>query len=732
MKSGRFPLRIKLGQQAILLLALVVAIQLLLTWMFFDLLRQSDCDYRRELMARQFRSTCDKLVSQLYDAGSEVELYFRNGDRRGFDEFHYKLMRAEESEAKLRTLAGEPKVSSLLESIDKLERQALSLANECVRRESELPLPGQREAIRAQYGLKVAAVFRDAEGLFKELIGSQSEIIELTPKLLAESRESMRKLLQVGLLLNLSLAGCLTGLFVTRISSRLSDAVDTLKRIGKGEIVDTPVNGNDEIAILDRSIREMGLALLEATVRERATIENAQDIILTVQPNGLIVSANLALTGLLGVSSSEIKGNSVFDLILGDDHPLLAEAMSSVSSGKQQSSEIDCRMLAAVGGSRAFSWSIYGEPGFESLYMIGRDMQHRKDAEAKLRRSETTLKGLIDNISAGLLIVDNHDLIRFANPKALSLLSVSAGEIFGQPLTSIFPVAEGTAPKPFLDSLLNECMNRSSILEILSRSGRRIPVELIVGEYDFEGRRCLLFTFIDLSSRQELERLKREFIAMVSHDLRGPLNSISVFLELLEKGNLFEVSDVRQRAARANANARNLVRLVSDLLDIEKIESGNITLSRGPVEVWDLVEEVLEALAPVAEAKNLQLYNECSEAIVFCDKERIRQVLTNLVSNAIKFSDAAKCIFVTCLKRDELVEVSVKDEGCGVSPSEQSELFKRFAQGQAGKNLSQGCGLGLAICRTLVEQHGGQVGLESDGRTGSRFWFTLPAWSDSP
>lgn len=235
--------------------------------------------------------------------------------------------------------------------------------------------------------------------------------------------------------------------------------------------------------------------------------------------------------------------------------------------------------------------------------------------------------------------------------------------------------------------------------------------------------------FRDITHRHEVDRMKDEFVSVVSHELRTPLTSIRGSLGLLAGGATGELPAAGRRMVEiAVENTDRLIRLINDILDIERIESGAVALQQARCAVADLVTESLRVVVPVAKAAGVQIGLAKIEGVVWADADRIVQTLTNLVSNAIKFSPPGGCVTLGAAKVGDHVEFSVADEGRGVPAEKLEAIFGRFQQVDASDSRQKGgTGLGLAISRSIVEQHGGRIWAESTPGQGSTFRFTLPA-----
>jgi signal transduction histidine kinase len=230
---------------------------------------------------------------------------------------------------------------------------------------------------------------------------------------------------------------------------------------------------------------------------------------------------------------------------------------------------------------------------------------------------------------------------------------------------------------------------------------------------------------------QEVNQRKSEFVTLVSHELQTPLTSMMGYIELLLEGQGGPLAK-RQRewVGIVGDNADRLMALIDDLLDIARIEAGRIELKRTPLDLVPLIQEVARALRPQLEGKDQWFSLELAEALpaVVGDADRVRQILTNLLSNALKYTPSGGRITITARGDAGRVRVAVQDTGIGLAPEDQAQLFTPFfrAQNDATQGVG-GTGLGLAITRALVELHGGAITATSAPGQGSTFSFTLPA-----
>jgi len=228
---------------------------------------------------------------------------------------------------------------------------------------------------------------------------------------------------------------------------------------------------------------------------------------------------------------------------------------------------------------------------------------------------------------------------------------------------------------------------------------------------------------------QESDRLKSAFLAAMSHELRTPLNSIIGFTGVILHGLAGPLNEEQtKQLSMTRDSARHLLALINDILDISKIEAGQLKILKRPFDMRQAIESTLRVLHPLAQKKNLELVTSIGSGvgIINNDRRRMEQVLINLVNNAIKFTERGM-VRIECQIREGWIETSVHDEGIGIKPEDMDRLFKPFQQIDTGLARGhEGTGLGLSICKRLVAAMGGEITVESQWGVGSIFKFTLP------
>jgi PAS domain S-box-containing protein len=329
---------------------------------------------------------------------------------------------------------------------------------------------------------------------------------------------------------------------------------------------------------------------------------------------------------------------------------------------------------------------------------------------------------------------DPEGAVLSANPAAENLFGFSAGEIIARPGTDfLFP---GTAKEDIRTRWRELIRSREPIFGLRLTNTRRDGAEIIC-EWSLtplvnpENRVIsVIVQGRDITQQLEAERMKQEFTSTLSHELRTPLTSIIGSLQLINSGVLGDVDkDVIELTGIAERNGQRLLDLINDILDVEKIESGKLTLLQEPLLLADLVNESLTLNRGFAERFKVHLATEGALPAVTVngDRKRLLQVMTNLLSNAAKFSPEEATVTVTMEDCSAGVRVGVHDSGPGIPENFRHRIFGRFAQADMSYTRQKGgTGLGLAICKRLVELMGGKIGFSNRDTGGTTFWFELP------
>ena len=358
----------------------------------------------------------------------------------------------------------------------------------------------------------------------------------------------------------------------------------------------------------------------------------------------------------------------------------------------------------------------------------------RKQGEAALNAIEDRFRSVVDSANDAILIADNRGVILTWNRGAEAIFGYTAGEAVGQPLTMIMPERyrdlhrKGLAR--FLGTGESRIMGRTVELEGLRKGGEEFPIAASLSTWKSGGETFFGGIIADITERLKVDRIKNDFISTVSHELRTPLTSILGSLGLVSGGAAGELPLKAQAlVAIAHKNSERLVRLINDILDVEKIESGRVDFHIRPIRLMPQVASALEANRAYAERFGvmLQLESGLPEAYVEADPDRLNQVLTNLLSNACKFSPRGQSVSIGVTRRTPMIRVSITDRGPGIPEDFRSRIFQKFAQADSSDSRQKGgTGLGLNICKSILEKMGGRIGYDTGVKAGTTFHFELP------
>ncbi|GAA2106876.1 hypothetical protein GCM10009841_26450 [Microlunatus panaciterrae] len=348
---------------------------------------------------------------------------------------------------------------------------------------------------------------------------------------------------------------------------------------------------------------------------------------------------------------------------------------------------------------------------------------------------------LLASVGDGIYGVDTQGVITFVNPAAARALGYSQTELIGQDAHAAFHAdQEDGQPYPwencYISEAIREGISTASEEDLyLRKTGQQVPVEVTASPLTNDGQvQGAVVVFRDVTQRREVDKLKNEFVSVVSHELRTPLTSIRGSLGLLAGGAVGELPASAQRMLGiALDSSERLTRLINDILDIERIESGTMPMEVATYTAADLIDAAVEQVQGIAAQAKVKIKVLDSNGRVRADADRVVQTLINLLGNAIKFSPEDSSVEVHAVPKDTMVEFRVMDNGRGIPQDKLDQIFGRFEQVDSSDARDKGgTGLGLAISRSIVERLGGRIWAEARADGGAVFIFTMPRIVEDP
>lgn len=382
---------------------------------------------------------------------------------------------------------------------------------------------------------------------------------------------------------------------------------------------------------------------------------------------------------------------------------------------------------------------------FAVLLSLGGQKQRAQSEARKLARQaleeSARLQAIFDTVEDGVVIIDQHGRIESVNPAVESVFGYAPADIIGRNVSCLMPMRHAEHPDQNLSKDLSSgesrILGKRRELEGRRSNGVEFPLELSVQEIRIEGQRLFLGVMRDLTEQKQIERLKSEFVSTVSHELRTPLTAIAGAISLLQAGLGGPLNEEGQGlVAIAHANSTRLRLLIDDILDMEKLASGRITMQLTDSPLPRLMQEACDATQEYVRKFQSELRLETvPEMVVRVDALRFQQILANLVSNAAKFSPPQSTITLSVERLPPPpdrpgpgnVRIWVKDQGAGIPEAFRAHLFERFAQADGTRTRRVGgSGLGLYISKQLVERMGGTIGYVCPTAGGTSFYIDLP------
>jgi PAS domain S-box-containing protein len=595
-------MKLKLFTQAIILVSVPVVFQLVFVFTLAGLLKQAEAETAEEARSRDIIAGADR-ITKLYQEGGYCLYAYKNTKqpqlkKRGRAD--YAAMFAELDH--LRTLVGDRQdEKGALERVTKEVTKANQFCERFVS-DTDRGIDYDSGPLALKSRLTILSVSNELLSELRQFTGLERRSEQQAQSQGPATRRLIWNCLILGVVSNIVLALFLARLFYKSTSSRLNTLVDNTKRLAHGKPLKEKLSGNDEIAVLDTVFHSMAASLAEARRKERAVIDNASDVICTIDANMDFVSVNQAAKEIFGFPQQQLIGKNLANLVSEEDWSAVRAALDDVRDNRKPAS-FDSRIVRAD-EMRDIQWSV-----------------HWSESES-----------------------------------------------------------------------------------------------------------CFFCVAHDVSERKRLEAMKQDFVSMVSHDLRTPLMSVQADIDLLTTAQPEpSPANTMEKLGSAGRNVKYVISLINSLLDLERMTADQLDIHVSLIRLQKVFDQALEAVSPLAQKKQIKLECPGTDAIVMADEDRLVQVLINLISNALKFSGQGTCIKIEVKELSQELEIRVIDQGRGVPKEKLQSIFGRFEQVEhADGTNNSGAGLGLAICKKIIEGHNGVIGVDSSEGSGSAFWIRLP------
>jgi PAS domain S-box-containing protein len=579
----------KLTTQAFIVIFCPVAFQLLLVATLLILIAQAQQDAERNIHSESVMNECNLIVMRVFEGVGALAMLHKQ---------QASLLTPSVGEAKDAFQAQVDKVHDLIVN------DPLQADNDALFLREAQGVADLTEKIHPHGTYDSSTAARHLLVAISRIIQTEGQKMQVATKV----KEDRRNLAKV-VLISFAAFGIVVSAVVAivcalRLKRMIAHMTENAGRFARREPLEPPLEGTDEVARVDQNIHAMDVAIEEILTKARNLIDNAADLVCSVDRDGYFLRVNRFCRRLLGREPETLIDTPVIDLVINEDCALADEQINK---------------------------------SFESI--LGNQFELR-------------LKFLEDRI-----------------------VDTSWSTFYSRQDKSLFCVVA------------------------------------------------------DVTERKNIERLKQDFIGMISHDLRTPLMSIASSIALVQSGALGNCSESVMRDLNgAEKTVDRLIAMINDLLDFEKMEAGKMQFNMAPVEMDEVIQEAFREVETLAGSKRIRLETDGSGVAVSGDREKLIQLLVNLLGNAIRYSPEGAPVTVQCRQTNQTAEISVRDEGPGVPEGFHESVFAPFESAPGSKQTSEGgTGLGLAICKLITEGHNGEIGVRNRKERGSEFWFKLSA-----
>ncbi len=488
--------------------------------------------------------------------------------------------------------------------------------------------------------------------------------------------------------------------------------------------------------------------------RNQHLLASISSILIGVRSDGVVTHWNKVAEKNFGIPAEQAVGRPLSECKVGWDFGTVQNAIAACLEKNEPMVLDDLPFTGTSGEEGLLGFSINPLEGSKhdlaEVLLLGANITDKRKAterlkaytreleaaNAKIKEEKAKDEAILAGIGEGLVVTDEEGRIILVNRQALLMFRWPGRSVIGEKLVSVIGLQDDRGQKIPEDqhpvqAALKTGHKAGAMASHVFQDKVELPLQITASPVVLDGQITgAIGIFRDMTREKEIDRTKTEFISTVSHELRTPLTSIREGVAQVYEGILGPVNDDQKEFLNiALEEVDRLAAIINDLLDISKIEAGKIVLRKSWVDLRELVEQVVFSYQSLVRNKQIELKAVLPDGMIeiFCDPDKVKQVVTNLLTNAYKFTNEGGRITVCVETLGDDVRVSVEDSGIGISEENCAKIFEKFVQvGRTAGPGIKGTGLGLAISKNLVEIHQGKIWVESKVRQGSRFIFTLP------
>lgn len=556
-------------------------------------------------------------------------------------------------------------------------------------------------------------------------------IEEATSEELQSQWDWFNAALATGFVINIAIAFLLYRFFIQRVPGRLEVVADNTVNLALGKPLAAAVTGDDEIAQLDTALRDLGNTLNDFKSKERTILENAAEFICSMNSKGVFLEVNQASSALWGYTPDELIGRRLSSLIPSEQAKTTLDSIEMLFNDRVPVS-FENTVRLKDGNHAELLWSAQPGDDAESVVMIAHDITERNRVLRLIRESEEQFRTIIDNLPVTVLSLNNNLQITAANPTTAKMFQYQPAEILGKDLSFLFTGSTGKGSEDA--DIVRAAQTQAIELQSIRKDRSSLAVSLSIKRFTKKNKDNFLAVLQDITTRREIELIKRDFISMISHDLRSPLTSLHGTIGMMAaqiQESEETASNEKEKKILLDAETKigKLVNLINDFLDLEKIESGSFTFETEDVTLLRLIGTAGERLKDTCPDVDRSIsYDSADSTIsVRIDLERMVMAILSFVSAIVRFSPSNAEVRVTSQKSPGQVSLFLSGDGCNIPDETKQTCLKRYAIVDFGQHETWTVsGLSLALARATIEAHHGTLDIERrDGQDG--FSLVLPA-----